>query len=231
MLLTLRSGRSAVSARATADAVISALTPAAWYRNATGVTSAGGFASKWDDYSGNARHLVQGTGTNQPAYSAGVITGDGADNFLRTAAFTFDQPSTVVAIMRQDSWTLDDSVWDGATALNRRRMYTPGSTPNMTMYAGGVGPANAGATIGTWRVVKAFYNGASSTLNVDNGVDATGNAGTNTASGLTLLADGQATPTAYGAESFAEVILISGELSAGDWTSLYNALDAIRDTL
>lgn len=34
----------------------------------TGITSAGGFASQWSDLSGNARHLLQATGANQPIH-------------------------------------------------------------------------------------------------------------------------------------------------------------------
>jgi hypothetical protein len=72
----------------------------AWYdaSDAASITEAAGAVSQWNDKSGNAFHLAQGTGAKQPAYSATglgsaqpAITFDGSGDELQTTtdAFTF----------------------------------------------------------------------------------------------------------------------------------------------
>lgn len=69
----------------------------AWYdaSDAATITQSGGAVSAWNDKSGSGYHLLQGTGTNQPAYSATGfqsnspgITFDGVDNYLSAASAT-----------------------------------------------------------------------------------------------------------------------------------------------
>jgi hypothetical protein len=57
---------------------------AAWYdaSDAASITSSGGAVSQWNDKSGNARHLVQATGSSQP------ITGTRTQNSLNVIDFT-----------------------------------------------------------------------------------------------------------------------------------------------
>jgi len=57
----------------------------AWYQNAVGITLNGSDVSQWADSSTNSYDMVQATATEQPAYSAGVLTFDsGDDNNLQT---------------------------------------------------------------------------------------------------------------------------------------------------
>ena len=186
MLLNLRAQYSAgTTPRQTADAVITALTPAAWYRNATGVTEAGGFASQWDDYSGNARHLVQAAGTNQPAYSAGVFTFDGVDNYM-TASFTSNQPITYYLVGSQVTWSAGfEYLFDGGIA-DRVALAQAVGTPGLSLYAGSFVANNTNLAVNTAGIVCAVFNGASSSLRVNNTVKTTGNAGANNAAGVTL---------------------------------------------
>lgn len=46
----------------------------AWYQNQVGITLNGSDVSQWDDSSSNGYNMVQATATEQPAYSAGVLT-------------------------------------------------------------------------------------------------------------------------------------------------------------
>ena len=46
----------------------------AWYQNQVGITLNGSDVSQWDDSSANSYDMVQATATEQPAYSAGVLT-------------------------------------------------------------------------------------------------------------------------------------------------------------
>jgi len=52
----------------------------AWYQNAVGITLNGSDVSTWADSSTNSYDMIQGTATEQPAYSAGVLTFASADN-------------------------------------------------------------------------------------------------------------------------------------------------------
>ena len=58
----------------------------AWYQNRVGITLNGSDVSAWADSSSNSYDMVQATDTEQPAYSAGVLTFVSADkNNLQTA--------------------------------------------------------------------------------------------------------------------------------------------------
>lgn len=63
----------------------------------TSTTVDGAAVSQWDDQSGNARHVTQATGANQPVYKTAIVNGkpvvrfDGANDFLQ-ASFTLSQP-------------------------------------------------------------------------------------------------------------------------------------------
>ena len=74
----------------------------AWYlAHANNLTTATG-VSVWDDISGNAHHLSQGTGAAQPAFNAtagpdgsGEVQFDGVDDLLRTVDSSFDSKTLV----------------------------------------------------------------------------------------------------------------------------------------
>jgi hypothetical protein len=58
----------------------------AWYQNQVGITLNGSDVSQWDDSSTNGIDMVQGTASEQPAYSGGVLTFVSADsNNLQTS--------------------------------------------------------------------------------------------------------------------------------------------------
>ena len=63
----------------------------AWYQNAVGITLNGSDVSDWADSSSNSHTMEQDTATEQPAYSAGVLTFDASttENL---------QPSSTVAL-------------------------------------------------------------------------------------------------------------------------------------
>jgi len=47
----------------------------AWFKGDAGVTQGGGTVSAWADQSGNGNDVTQGTGANQPAFTASAING------------------------------------------------------------------------------------------------------------------------------------------------------------
>ena len=64
--------------------------------------------SRWNDLSGNSRHLTQNTTNNQPAYGnvtlngRSVVTFDGSNDRLQSAAFSIPQPYSVWGVMRTE---------------------------------------------------------------------------------------------------------------------------------
>ena len=218
-----RAASYATDARAAADSVISALTPAAWYRNATGVTESGGFASQWDDYSGNARHLVQGVGTNQPAYSAGVLTFDGADNYMVASSWSQAQPTTVALVGKQISWTPPNTFFDGSSGLSSGRLLQFTATPQIFLAASSTAAGNSNLTVGSRGVIVAVFNNASSSIRVNNTTKTTGTAGTNNMGGFVLGASGGL--GAFSNITAEEVIIFPSALSDANQDAVITALN------
>ena len=214
--------RGVSDARATADSVITALTPAAWYRNATGVTSAGGFASQWDDYSGNARHLKQTTGTNQPAYAAGVFTFDGADNFMVASSWSMAQPVTYYLVGKQITWTNADSLVDGTTNETGLSLQLNAS-PSMFIYSGSAVADNTNWAVGASGILCAVFNGASSSLRINNTAKTTGNPGALAMGGVTLGSRANASFPAH-MEAW-ELVVFNAAHSDAEQNSVITALN------
>lgn len=164
---------------------LAGLAPAAWYRFGQGITSAGGLVSQWDDQSGNARHLLQAVGANQPTLQAdGSILFDGIDNFLQTAAFAFIQPVTWYLLARQITWTNGDHVMNGVGA--NVAIFQSTASPQIQMFAGNSTAINANWHLNTYNAVCAIFNGANSLMQIGNSTPTTGNSGASNPDGFTL---------------------------------------------
>lgn len=173
-------------------ALIMSLAPAAWFRFGRGITDAAGAVSQWNDASGNARHLKQTTGTNQPALQAdGSILFDGVDNFLKTDPFAVAQPITYYLLMRQVTWTINEYLIDGDIAT--MAIATSTSTPRISILGSASVAENANLVVNTYAAVCAVFNGAGSVLRVSNTTETTGNVGTGAIAAVTLGAAGNAT--------------------------------------
>jgi len=182
----------------------------AWFRKGVGVTSSGGFASRWADQSGNGRDLIQNTGTNQPAYDgSAILTFDGVDNFMACATFTFNQPEQVSMLVNQITWggnykCLFDGNTDDRGQVLQWVSYT---TPDVGLYSGGEAARNANLTLNTWHALTALFNGASSSLLIDATTPTTGNPGaTNNMAGFKLATAGSS-PGYYTNIAVKEIIL------------------------
>ena len=162
----------------------------AWFRTGVGVTSSGGFASAWADQSGNGNDLLQATGTNQPAYSAGILTFDGVDNYMKCVAFTFNQPEQISMLLKQVTWSSLEYFTDGNIG-DQMDILQYSVTPDLQIYAG-TGPvaANSNAALGAYFALTVMINGASSSILVNNTTATTGNAGSRNGAGFTLGARG-----------------------------------------
>lgn len=157
------------------------LTPGAWYRYAKGITSSAGLVSAWADASGNARHLTQGTGTNQPTLDTDKsILFDGVDNYL-TVTFAQAQPFTVYALLKQIAWGATQGIIGTRAAGGGAPLFQNAASPRLAANHGVTlaGPV-AGSTpaLGVWGAWASVANGAASVIQ-NNLATASGNAGAN----------------------------------------------------
>jgi hypothetical protein len=163
---------------------------AAWWPYGVGITAAGGFVSQWDDRSGFGRHLKQATATNQPALeSDNSLTFDGVDNFLKTDAFTLNQPETVYLLFNAKTWTTGDSIYDGNAAAGGR-LFQAGTTPELRITAGITLPGLTSFALDTYGVVAVVFNSTNSLMQHNLNAPIVGDAGTNNIGGFTLGARG-----------------------------------------
>ncbi len=166
-----------------------------WWRAGSGITESAGNVVGWTDVI-SGQSLVQGTAGNRPLLKPdGSIEFDGVDNFLATGAFTLNQPFTVYLYAQQVSWTANDIIFDGFS-YQSAMLAQGGVSPQVFAFAGAIGPVN-----GDWievgnigRALAVVFNGASSTIDVDNTAGTTtGNASTQNAGGFTLGSGGAGT--------------------------------------
>ena len=194
---------------------ILALNPIAYFMNGTGITVTGSGVSQWDDATGLGHHLLQGTDAARPALQAdGSILFNGTSHFLKTAAFTLNQPTTVVLVFKQVSWTGNDRVFDGVVDLSGV-LYQGAATPQLWLYAGTGVASNSNLSVGSVGVAQAVFSGAASLLQINNTTPTTGNAGAGNMGGFTLGAGGTAGTTFSHIQAY-EAALFPSALSAAD---------------
>lgn len=197
----------------------------AWFRKGVGITSSGGLVSAWADQSGNGRNYTQATGSAQPTLQAGgTILFDGTSDFIKTAGFTLNQPWTRYLRIKQVSWTSGEYFCDGAS-INTGAIFQSGSTPNIVMFAGAVGPSSTALAVGAWGSVAAVFNTASSVIQVGGTTSGTANVGVTNPGGLTL--GGTSSGTALSNIEVAEEIVYSGAHDAGTRANIIAYLNTL----
>lgn len=188
-----------------------------------GVNYQEGIVSRWLDLSGNNRHLNQLTNSKRPGYRISQVNGkpaiifDGSDDSMKTSAYTLNQPTTVILVFNQITWTNGDTIFDGITG-NLGNIFQNSLSPRLTVYAGLSAANNDNMTVNTYAFAIVEFNGASSSLQINNTTKTTGNAGTANMGGFTI--------GDYGNGGFAsnigvaEIIIYNKILSASEITLL-----------
>lgn len=130
------------------------------------------------------KYTSSGLPSGVPAFH--IDTGSSPAGALGTSgAFSINQPVSIYMLARFDSWA------DGHFAIdlgnNHNEIAQRTSSPNIALYAGSSVTALTSCSLNTWHVLTAVYNGASSSLQVDNLTAATGNPGTGGSSGGATL--------------------------------------------
>ena len=197
----------------------------AWYRADTGVTDVSGKASAWTNrIAGDANtNLAQGTAGLRPTISASdaaynnqaVLVG-GATIFMAsgTWAAPLAQPFTWLVIGNDSGAAGSEYYIEGdISGASRSVLGAEVLTPGYGTYSGT--EVRAGARAATPRMIGGINDGVSSSLFIDSmTAAATGDTGTNGITGLTAFASFASTANLLG--KLAEIIIVSGAMSAGD---------------
>jgi hypothetical protein len=155
-----------------------------------------------------------------------VIRFNGTSSFLSSGTFSSALTSSTVILVAniRSAPVAYGCFFDGITSSNRNAIQCNLASPNYRIYAGSTGPIFSSA-VGSWSIINAVFNGASSAVHVNGGSDITGSAGTQTLTGISLGCEYNGA-TYYAQVDFAEVIVATGALSSGLRTQLDSYLNA-----
>lgn len=164
--------------------------------------------STWTSATGEVWTINNAASTNLPAQ---VVTRpsllfNGTAHYLKTAAFTLNQPTTIYLVGKQITWTASDVLVDGLTANTGAFVQTT-ATPQLNINAGTSVAANTNLAVNANGVICLVFNGASSSIKVNNTTATTGNAGAGNMGGITLGA--APTPAGYANGQFYEMAVYS----------------------
>lgn len=203
---------------------------AAWYdaSDAASITSSAGAVSQWNDKSGNARHLVQATGTKQPTTGTRTQNGLNALDFssnqhnLRVTFTAISQPLTLFGCVLADTMPGNVNRWydSGSGVSPRELLYGGGSALRAwTVAAGGTDAVTAHNPVtGTAVVQSVVFNGASTAF-YENGTQYGGTLSPGTAgtAGICVSGDGSGFDTNGMWDGLVcEICLYSSALSSTD---------------
>ena len=178
--------------------------------------------SDWADIMGSGRSVAQAGADNlKPIWDAEGITADGIRQYMQSAAWTWNQPMVIYAVMKAISWTANDVLFDGRTDI-RMYCYQSPTSQKITLGSAGFESAALDMTTNTMVIIRAIINGSSSNLRVNTTSTANFNGGSGTAGGLTLFSRG--TPGQYANAKAASIVCRKSVPSAGDDTSIMNFL-------
>lgn len=158
----------------------------------TSTTMDGVAVSQWDDQSGNLRNAIQATASKQPLYKSGIINGkpvlrfDGSSDSLQVAfGATLAQPNTIFIVAAITSAGAQDNLIDGLSGSERNSLFI--DSGNYTMYAGSL--FSLSAIDANTHILRMVFDGASSSFSIDGGSASSGNAGTQSISGINICCE------------------------------------------
>jgi hypothetical protein len=113
---------------------------------------------------------------------------DGAAHFMKCNAFTLNQPETIYLVAKQVTWTRNDEIFDGnADGFAGALVQYDLASPKLSLFAGtALSAENTNLALGSNGVICAVFNGASSSLQINNTTATSGSIGTQNMSGFTL---------------------------------------------
>ncbi len=190
--------------------------------------------ARWVDKSTNAHILAQTVAGRRPLLSTSngpsggrAINFDGADDFLLKAALVFDFPCTVFTVMRQNSFTTSDMLYETRGGGNRPLLI-------QRVAAGQIrGPFDSPAvshTLSTWNLVTQKMSASVNTLQIDGGTVNSGTAGASSGAGSLTIGANNLGLNSWSHVDFAAFIAYSRVLTDPEIASVQATLKAIYGT-
>jgi hypothetical protein len=203
----------------------------AWYDTQhQGIYVQGDPVSSVGNLMGVAGALTQGTAASKPLWQIAGINGrpavrhDGTDDALATAAFgTLEtQPNTVVMVVRLVTTGAGMVLLDGNGATNRHLIQIDNASQQWQIWAGAFISSTGQSLNTTPHILRALFNGASSSLWVDDVQVATGNPGAAALGGVTVGSYSNA-GAGYAPIDWGQILVYAGDIS-GNWAALRDHL-------
>lgn len=203
----------------------------AWYKSNTGTytTSAGSTPAtadsdpvgRWEDQSGNGRHVTQATAGKRPLLKTNISGGypairtDGTDDWMSGSWSAVAQPITIVACCIPRG-SLDDAdvLIDGFDSTHRQAIFI--NSGNFAAFYGGSAAVNTTYRYGLNRphMPYAVFNGASSIHSTaPDLVSATGNVGAQSSNGIWIGSEFAGTNPRFVNVDYLEILVYNSALS------------------
>ena len=206
------------------------------FRADTGITVGTG-VSNWVDQVSGSIELTQGTTANQPSYDAtetvgtladaGAMTFDGVnDSLIGTSVTSVNQPYHIFIVFKPVTWVAGKEVFtaNGAPpgynfAFGARY---GGSSPQYDINAGSADVCITEFAIGTWALGIVLFNGASSSLAMNDDAATGGNPGTGDMDNFFILGANAVNPPtgAWGNNAVAELAIYDAGMTGSDLTDI-----------
>lgn len=186
-----------------------------------------GFVTTWYDQSGNLRNLTETSATAQPQIvNSGsinkvnndiVLSFDGTNDKLSfTLSSNLSQPATIF-IVNRNSQLGSKPIFSSSDANNRWQIYRTGIGNYINIFAGSVLSSND--TTQQQVIIYSLFNGANSSISINNNAAVNGNAGTQQTNAFRVGVDNSNT---FGNNDVSELIIYNSDQSANRTSILDN---------
>ena len=138
------------------------------------------------DYFNSGHDILQSTDTNKPILTISGLSFDGVNDFMQSLPFTIPLPFTVYLLVRLEFWATQRCLLGLKSSLYNIAQY--GSSPNLIITTNGGANLlnNNSLPLNEFGVIKAVFNGASSSIQINNLTPTLGNTGSNVLEGISL---------------------------------------------
>lgn len=180
-----------------------------------------------NDKSGTGWHAVQATETKRPLYKTNIKNGlsvasyASTDDYLQAAAVDLAQPDTIIAVCYPTAFKY---IFDGTTTRQLNEFHNATPAANVHQYAGASVYSAKEVSLNNYFIITNVFNGANSTIKINNNAVAATNPGTNGIKNLLVGArnGGSNNLTGY----MLEFLVYNSALSDANVTSLLAYLNA-----